>query len=503
MIPNILLGLKGICTVPSLVAIFVGTVMGITVGALPGFTAGMGIAVLLPFSFGIHPTVGLALLGAIYVGGMYGGAITAILVNTPGTPAAAATVLDGYPMTQKGQAGEALIEAVVASFWGTIIGVIVLLFCAPPLADISLKFGSPEMFMLAVFGLTIVVTLTFQSILKGAIAGVLGLFIGVVGMDPLIAYPRYTFGESNLLGGVNFIPALIGLFSTSQVFTLIQEGTERIVEVDTTVVKAVRPTLKDIWRYPKTYLRSGIIGTVVGVMPAAGASIASFLGYNEGKKWSKTPEEFGKGCREGVAASEAANNGVIGGSLVPMLTLGIPGNSVSAILMGGLMIHGLRTGHTLFTQNAHIVYPFIISMFFAAVMMLFIGLYGAKYFAAISKTPVNVLAVMVFVFGILGAYAVTNNIFDVYIMFFFGIIGYLLRIAKFDTAPVVLGMILGPIAEKGLNQTIVMSRGAPLMSFMFRRPICIVLLIISIISVLAPILRSDTAKNLFKKLRKA
>jgi len=480
-------------------AIFLGVVVGVAVGALPGFTTGMGVAVLLPVTFSMTPLAGLALLGAIYVGAMYGGAILAIMVNTPGTPAAAATVLDGYSMTKKGQAGEALIEASVSSFWGTILGALALLFLAPPLAAVSLKFGPPEMFMLAMFGLTIVVSLTANSILKGAISCIIGLLIGAVGMDPLIAFPRYTFGESNLLAGVAFVPALIGLFSASQVFALIQEGGDNILEIDTKVVKDVKPTLKDMIMYPKVYLRSGIIGIIVGVAPAAGASIAAFIGYNEGKKWSKTPEEFGKGCREGVAAAETANSASVGGSLVPTLTLGIPGNSVTAILMGGLMIHGLRTGHTLFSEHAHIVYPFIISLFVASFMMLFIGLYGSKYFAAIAKTPINVLIVMVFVFGGLGAYAVTNNIFDIYVMFVFGIVGYLLRIAKFDLAPIVLGMILGPIAERGLNQTMVIARGKAVIPFMFSRPICIVLLIISIVSVLTPILRSDMVKGFFKK----
>jgi len=433
---------------------------------------------------------------------MYGGAILAIMVNTPGTPAAAATVIDGYPMTKQGRGGEALKEATVASFWGTLCGALALLFLAPPLAAISLMFGPPEMFMLAVFGLTIVVSLTANSLLKGAISCIIGLFIGIIGMDPVLGFPRYVFGNSNLLGGVGFLPALIGLFSTSQVFTLIHEGSDKILEVNTGMVKDAKPTLKDMVMYPMTYLRSSIIGIIVGVTPAAGASIAAFIGYNEGKKWSKTPEEFGKGCREGVAAAETANSASVGGSLVPMLTLGIPGNSVTAILMGGLLIHGLRTGHTLFIQNAHVIYPFIISLFVSAVVFLIIGLYGAKYFANIAKTPTNVLAAVVFIFGGLGAYAVTNNMFDMYTMFIFGIIGYLLRLAKFELSPVVLGMILGPIAELGLNQTFVIARRMHVVPFMFSRPICVVLLIISIISVVTPILRTDAAKNFFKSLRK-
>ncbi len=497
---NIVLGIKLIFSGYNLLIIFIGTVLGMAFGALPGFTASMGVAVLIPLTFGMPPVRGLALLGAVYCGAIYGGSITAILIATPGTPAAAATALDGYEMTKKGMAGEALTEAAVASFWGGIISALALLFLAPPLANFALKFGPPEMFMLAMFGLTIIVTLTSDSLLKGIISGIIGLLLGTVGMDPLLGFPRFEFGQVSLLTGIQLVPALIGLYSMSQVFMLIVEGTSQIIEVDLKNIKINKASLRDLMRYPIVYLRSGLIGTFIGALPAAGASIAAFIGYNEGKRFSKTPEEFGKGSREAVASAEAANNGVTGGSLITTLTLGIPGNSTTAILLGGLMIQGLRTGHELFTTNADIAYPFIISLFLANFVFLVVGVLGAKYFANIAKTPVNVLITVIFVLGVMGSYAVTNNIFDIYIMMFFGLLGFLLKINNFEASPIVLGMILGPIAEKAMNQSIVLSRNQSLFGYMFSRPIPIILLILCIASLLTPLVRDNpTVKRIFSR----
>lgn len=486
---RILMGISLIFTPQNLFVIIIGTIMGMTFGALPGFTASMGVAVLIPLTFGMSPVAGLALLGAVYCGAIYGGSITAILIATPGTPAAAATAMDGYEMTKKGMASEALKEATVASFWGGVISALALLLLAPPLANFALKFGPPEMFMLAIFGLTIIVTLTSNSLLKGIISGIIGLLIGTVGMDPLIGYPRFYFNQVSLLTGVQLVPALIGLYSMSQVFMLILEGNQQIVDVNVKNVIIRKPKLKDLFMYPIVYIRSALIGTFVGALPAAGASIAAFIGYNEGKRFSKHPEEFGKGSREAVASAEAANNGVTGGSLITTLTLGIPGNSTTAILLGGLMIQGLRTGHDLFTTNAHVAYPFIISLFLANFVFLIVGLFGAKYFANIAKTPVNMLITVIFVLGVMGSYAVTNNIFDVYIMLFFGLLGFLLKINNFEASPIVLGIILGPIAEQGLNQSMVLARGGSLFGYFASRPIVIVLFILIIISLFAPLLR--------------
>jgi putative tricarboxylic transport membrane protein len=486
MIENILMGIELAVTWQNLIIAFAGVIMGITFGALPGFTAAMGVAVLIPLTYGMNPVMGLILLAAVYCGAIYGGSITAILLHTPGTPAAAATAIDGYEMTKQGKASEALTEAICASFWGGIFSAFALLLIGPPLAKAALKFGPPEYFMLGVFGLTIIVTLTAKSLIKGIISGILGLIFGTVGMDPLLAFPRYTFGQPSLMTGVSLVPALIGLFSISQVLMMVAQKEQGIVQVDTSGIKGKKPRLSDLYKYPVTYIRSSIIGTFIGMLPGAGASIAAFLGYNEAKRFSKTPEKFGTGLREAVGAAEAANNGVTGGSLITLLTLGIPGNSVTAILLGGLMIQGLRPGNELFTTNARITYPFLIGLFIANIFMLLVGLFGSRHFAHVVKTPVNILATVIIVLGVMGSYAINNNMFDVYVMMFFGLLGYLMRTNGFDTAPVVLGIILGPIAEKGLTQSFVLARGESIIKLFLSRPITLVLIVLIIISLATP-----------------
>nr|MDA8124953.1 tripartite tricarboxylate transporter permease [Deltaproteobacteria bacterium] len=353
-----------------------GVVLGIVFGALPGFTAAMGVAILLPITFSMTPEAGLIMMGAIFAGAMWGGSVSAILINTPGTPGAAATVLDGYPMAKQGRAADALRESVMSSFWGGILGVIVLMLFAPPLARVSLMFGPPEYFVLAIFGMTIIASLSEKSILKGYLAGFLGMLIATIGMDPLLGIPRFTFGITGLIDGVMLVPALIGLFSIPEVMEIIQlHGSKEEPIPSLKNVKIGFPTWAHTKRLTPTYLRASLIGLLVGVLPGAGASIASFMAYNEERRVSKTPEKFGTGMIEGVAASEAANNSVCAGAFIPMLTLGVPGDSVAAIMMGGLMIHGLNPGAELFTTHANVTWTFICSLYLANVLMLLFGLY--------------------------------------------------------------------------------------------------------------------------------
>ncbi len=453
---------------------FLGTAAGILIGAVPGLTATMAVALLIPVTFGMNPIMGLAMLGGVYSGGMYGGAIASILLSTPGTPAAAATVFDGYPLTRQGKGHLALTVATVASFWGGIISTVALLLLAPPLAAVALRFGPPEYFLLAIMGLMSIVTLTRGNLLKGILSGFIGLLLATVGTDPISGYLRFTFGIVDLYDGISFMPALIGLFSMSQVLELASE-THIVKELQSKISFGLR-RISLPKGLSKTILRGGIIGTIVGILPGAGATIAAFISYNIAKQLSKNPESFGKGNPEGVAASESANNAVVGGSLVPLLTLGIPGNSVAAALMGGLMIQGLLPGPELFTKFGEITYAFILSLFLANIFLLLLGLYGAPLFARVSTVPNAILVPAITILSVIGSYAIKNSMFDVWLMFVFGVMGYFLQRAGFSLGAIVLGLILGPIAEKGLNQALILSDGSPLI--FFERPLCIALWII-------------------------
>lgn len=464
-----------------------GTVVGITVGALPGFTPTMGIAVLIPITYTMNATSALVFLGAIYCGSMFGGSISAILINTPGTSAAAATAMDGYPMTAKGKAHQALVEASVASFWGGIVSVLALIFLAPPLAKFAFQFGPQEKFMMALFGLTIIASLSTKDVIKGLMMGCVGLVIACIGMDPIQGQPRFTFGSSYLMGGITMIPAVIGLFSVSQIFTTLKDPVQLADKGMIAQFKAAKIAVTDLVRYPVTYLRSAIIGIVVGIIPGTGGDVASYVSHNMGKMFTKE-EDFGSGAREGVACCEAANNAVTGGTLIPTLTLGVPGNATTAVLLSGLTIQGLTPGYGLFTSEKQITYPFICALFIANLLMLLIGMFGAKHFAKVTLTPKNILSAFVLSLSIMGTYAVRGNLKDVGVMLIFGVIGYLLKLYKFNVVPVVLGLILGPMAEAGLSQALLLNQndlGVTLMS-LFTRPICIVLMVLMAASVVTP-----------------
>ena len=481
----------------NIAVILLGTVVGIVVGALPGFTATMGIAILIPLTYTWNATTALIFLGAIYCGSMFGGSISAILINTPGTAAAAATAMDGYAMTKKGRAHEALTEAAVASFWGGQASVIALLFFAPVMARWAFSFGAQEKFLMAAFGLTIIASLSTKSILKGLMMGCLGLLIGCVGMDPVMGRARFTFGSTYLMGGITMIPAVIGLFSVSQVFGTLKDAIKPANPEDIARYKASKVSLKDFVRYPITYLRASIIGIIVGIIPGTGGDVSSYVSYNMGKMFSKERDQFGEGSREGVACCEAANNAVTGGTLIPTLTLGIPGNATTAILLSGLTIHGLAPGYSLFTSGRNITYPFIMALFLANIAFVLIGLLGAKYFARVTLTPQNILSACVLNLSLIGCYAVRGNIKDVCTMLAFGVVGYLLKLYKFNIVPIVLGMILGSIAEQALQQGLILYKndlGAMFATF-FHRPICIVLMALMVLSVCVPFILDARKKK--------
>ena len=497
MLSNIIMGFSTAVEPMNLLTTVLGTVLGIVFGALPGLSGTMGIAILLPITYGMEPTAALLLMVSIFCGSLYGGSISAILLSTPGTPAAAATIFDGYPMTKQGRASEALMEAAVSSFWGGVLSLIALFTMAPVIAKFSLQFGPIENFMIAIFGLTIIASIASKNMLKGLISGLLGLLMGCVGMDSFVGHTRYTFHIAYLQTGLQLIVVLIGLFSISQVLSL--ASSDHVAIVDKEMIRNLKPakfTLKDFCPYPLTYLRSGIIGTIVGIIPGAGGSIAAFLGYNEAKRASKTPELFGTGLREGVGASESANNAVSGGALIPMLTLGIPGSTACAVMLGGMMIHGLLPGNDLFTVQAGVIYPVMSGMFFSNLAFMLIGITCAKYFAYIARVPLYILTPIIVVFCAVGAFAISNSMVDVYVMILFGLVGFFLIHYNFDVTPAVLGLILGPIAEKGLGRAIMINHGiGATVINLFTSPICVFLLAISIISLFAPLIREYRSKK--------
>ena len=363
----------------NLLLIIFGTFLGIVFGSMPGLTATMGLALLVPFTFGMEPAAGLIMLAGIYVGAMYADAIPAILINTPGTPAAIATTFDGFPLAQKGKAQQALVTAAFASFIGSIIANIVLATLAEPLAELSLKFGPPEYFWLGIFGLTIISVLSSGSLLKGYLTGFIGLILSAVGMASLSGDARLTFGFPELQSGISLAGALIGFFCLPEILsTIIGKGQDNYTG------EKIRPSLKilfatifDLLKMPFLLIRSALIGLVVGIAPGAGGNIASMVSYSEATRWDKNPEEFGKGTIRGVAASEAANSAMAPGSLIPLLTLGIPGSPPAAIILGALMLHGMQPGVDLFATYGGITYTFMMGLFVAAFAILIFGSLGS------------------------------------------------------------------------------------------------------------------------------
>ncbi|KHT64603.1 C4-dicarboxylate ABC transporter permease [Photobacterium gaetbulicola] len=457
-----------------------GVLGGIILGALPGLTATMGVAILLPFTFGMEPTAALVMLIGVYIGGIYGGSIAAILLKTPGTPASAATVLDGHTLAAKGQAARALSISAVASFIGGLISTIVLIAIAPLLADFALKFNAPEYFALALFGLTIIASVSSKNILKGLLAGCIGLLVSTVGLDPISSVPRFTFDVMDLYSGINVIPVLIGLFAIS-------EGLNQLEKLHTQK-KSAPPKFdhkllskKDLKTMLPTAVKSGLMGTSIGSVPGAGADISAFVCYNEAKRSANNPDEFGKGSVQGLAAAEAGNNGVTGGSLVPLLTLGVPGDAVAAVLLGALIVQGLTPGPLLFSQSPEVVYGVFSSMLVANIVMLIIGLLGIRFFCRIIEVPKIIMIPIIIFLSVIGAYAINNSMFDVGIAISFGLLGFILNKMEIPSSPILLAIILGPMAETNLRKSLLMYDGS--WSFLYERPIALAFIVLAIFSV--------------------
>lgn len=476
----------------NMLAMAISVSVGIIIGALPGLSAAMGVALIIPITFGMPASTGLIVLAGIYCGAIFGGSISAILIHTPGTPASAATAIDGYQLTLKGKAGKALGTACIASFAGGLLSCISLYFFSPTLAKLAMAFGSPEYFWLSIFGLTIIAGVSTGSMLKGLISGALGLLLSTIGMDPMNGVFRFTFGQASLYEGLPFTATLIGLFSMSQVLVLADHKIRKageLIEFDDRVLLSG----KELKQITPTVIRSWLIGNIIGILPGAGASIASFMGYNEARRASKHKEEFVHGSIEGIAGSEAANNAVTGGSLIPTLTLGIPGESVTAVLMGGLLIQNMQPGPDLFNKYSAVTYTFFAGFVLVQFFMLILGLAGSRLFAKISRVSDAILIPVVFTLSVVGSYAIRNSMDDVAIMFIFGVIGYLVKLFNLNPAAIVLALILGSIGEKGLRRSLLLSKGDP--SILVSTPICWLPAVLCVLSIFSPLLMKKLEKH--------
>lgn len=482
MIDNLILGFSTIATFPAIAAIISGVLIGIICGVLPGLSASTAVALMVPFTFGMDPVVSVLLLVSVYLAGEYGGSITAIAIGTPGTPAAAATMIDGYEFTKQGKPGLALTTSVVASSIGGMIGAIVLFAFSEPLANVALSFGAPEYFALSIFGLTIIASLASDNLLKGFIVMFLGLFLKSIGLDPFTGEERFTFGVPKLMDGLSFIPALIGLFAMASVFTGIEKNMERAKAIK---LSFAMPKLKELAGMWKVYLHSSLLGSIIGVLPGAGATIASFICYNEVKRFSRKKDQFGKGCLEGVAAPESGNNAVVGGSLVPLLTLGIPGSATAAVLIGALMLHDIQPGPLLFQTNGAVVYGIFAGLFVACIAQLVFGILGVPIWVKVISAPKALLLPVIAAISVVGSYGYNNSIVDVWVMFGFGILGYILKKFNFPVTPIILSLVLGGILEENFRRSLIISEGD--YSIFMTHPISAGLLLMALLSLLSPI----------------
>ena len=484
---NILMGFRVALSFQNLLFCFFGVTLGTLIGVLPGIGPVTGVAILIPITFGLNATTAIITMAGVYYGAMYGGSTTSILINVPGESSSVMTTLDGYQMAKKGRAGPALGMAAFGSFIAGTLAVVLLTFIAPPLATVALSFGPPEYFALTFMGLTLVTSLSGESMLKGIMSGVFGLIVASVGVDAISGEERFTFGNIYLLDGMGFIGVAVGLFAVAEVLVNLEEPMEQVFVRTKLTLRNLFPNLQD-WKDSLGPIgRSSLLGFFIGVLPGAGATIASFMSYAMEKKLSKHPEKFGTGIIEGVAAPESANNAAAGGAMVPLLTLGIPGSGTTAVLLGALLIHGLRPGPLLFQNNPDFVWAVIASMYIGNVMLLVLNLPLVGMWASMLRIPYKILMPLIVTLSAVGVFATDNNVFDMWVMFAFGVIGYLMRKLEFPAAPAVLGLVLGPLVERSLRQSLTISHGD--LSIFVTRPISAVLTAIALLSLFAPAVR--------------
>ncbi len=479
----LLQGLELFLSVENFVAIAIGVAVGVIVGSIPGLTATMAVALALPFTFGLDPVTSILLLVGIYKGGVYGGSITAILVKAPGTPAAACSVLDGYPLAQSGKAGKALKMALYASCTADLVSNLALIFLAGTIASFALQFGAPEYFWLICFSLTVVISISGTSLLKGLVSGLLGLLVSTVGLDLVYGTQRFTFDNFNLMSGVSYIPLLIGLFALPEVIDFYLRKAKPLAVRG---ADASRVSWPEFRRCLPTILRGSGIGVAIGAIPGAGATAAAFLSYGEAKRTSKRRENFGKGEIEGVAAAESGNNGVAGATLIPLLSLGIPGDVVTAVILGAFMLHGLTPGPLMFEQNLDMIYAIFVGILFSSVVLLIAGSVAIRQFVRIADVPPHILLPVVLLFCVFGSYAVQNQMFDILVMFAFGIVGFVMMRIGMAAAPFLIGFILGPLFEDNLRRSFLISDD---LGVFLRSPICWIFIALTVFSLIVGLRR--------------
>lgn len=461
-----------------------GMFMGIIFGSIPGLTATLGVTLMIPFTFAMQPVQGLVLLIGIYVGGISGGLITATLINIPGTPASLVTCWDGYPMAKNGAPDKALSVGVFSSLIGGVISAVALIFIAPQLAKIALKMGTWEYFSIAILGLSIVVSMTSKDFIKGLLSMVIGLILGTVGIDSVTGITRLTFDAWQLQAGISSTALMMSLFAIREMFVQMSDMDKERQKLRVKHV-SIKPPVKEIKGCGKTFLVSSVIGTFIGILPGVAQSAASILAYNQAKNLSKTPEKFGTGCVEGVVASETANNAVNGGAIIPLLTLGIPGDMTTAALIGGLMIHGIQPGPMLFDNNAELVGSIFAVYLVANFVMYFMELGLMQAFIRLVEVPMAYLFPAILISCILGTLTMNNRIFDLWVLILFGIGGYMLSYLGFAMTPLILGFILGPMIEKNFRTSIIAAGGN--VFSVLHRPVAMLLLVMAVAFIVWPI----------------
>ncbi len=498
MLADIIPGLMSVLTPTVLFFIIFGVFVGIIFGSIPGLTATMAIVMFLPVTYTMSPIEGVSTLVALYVGGISGGLIAAILLNIPGTPSSIATTFDGTPMARKGEAGKALGVGVVFSFCGTIIGLLVLVLVSPLLAAFAIKFGPYEYCTLALFALSLVISLTGRDLVKGLISGLLGVMLATVGLAPVDSAKRFTFGMVDLNAGFSLLTLLIGLFAITEVIKAAEDVRKPVTaKIETNVrIKGFGFSFAEFWSQKLNLLRSSAIGIVIGILPGIGGAISGMLAYTAAKNQSKHPEKFGTGIMDGVVASESANNAGIGGALIPLLTLGIPGDAATAMLLGGLMVHQIAPGPLIFDKSGVEVFGIFFALAISAVAMLIIELFGIKIFIRVLKVPKYLLLPVIMVLCVIGAIGNANRMFDVWSVMVFGVMGYLLIKAKIPHVPMILGFILGPIFELNFRRAVQHAQIDP--SGVFSHPIAICFFVVTIIVVIFSLRRQRKEAALLK-----